>query len=120
MDLIGQAEVQFSGNANELIAGYAADGDGNPFRNFHFNALTSVGMRESMEPVPLSPLSGQVSCLHTALMLVPSPNLSQSAMWLGTLVSHPSWPKKYGADSLRRDRYEESYTHAPYPWHRRL
>ncbi|RMY01266.1 hypothetical protein D0868_08580 [Hortaea werneckii] len=34
--------MQFSGNANELIAGYAADGYANLFNNFHFNTLTSV------------------------------------------------------------------------------
>ena len=85
--------MQFSGNANELIAGYAADGQESLSSNLHVNVLIFVGMRESMVPVPLLPLSAQVSYQHTALMPVPSPNLFQSAMWLGTLVSHPSLPE---------------------------
>ncbi|KAI7210258.1 pyruvate decarboxylase [Hortaea werneckii] len=43
LDLIGEAGVQFSGNANELIAGYAADGHGGLFSNFYFNMLIFSG-----------------------------------------------------------------------------
>ncbi|KAI7213300.1 hypothetical protein KC343_g11564, partial [Hortaea werneckii] len=44
LDLIGEAGVQFSGNANELIAGYAADGHGNLFSHLQFVTLTCPGV----------------------------------------------------------------------------
>ncbi|KAI6833609.1 pyruvate decarboxylase [Hortaea werneckii] len=44
LDLIGEAGVQFSGNANELIAGYAADGQESLFSNLHVNILIFAGV----------------------------------------------------------------------------
>ncbi|KAI7387565.1 pyruvate decarboxylase, partial [Hortaea werneckii] len=43
LDLIGEAGIQFSGNANELIAGYAADGQESLFSTLHLNILIIAG-----------------------------------------------------------------------------